>query len=492
MMRQILGIILPFITRTLILHKLGAEYQGLDSLFRSILHVLNLADLGFSLAVVYVLYKPIAEKEYDTICAIIAYLKKVYRVVGLVILGIGIAVLPFLTRFISGDYPRELNIYVLYIIYLANTVISYWGFAYKSTLLTAMQREDVVNNVYTVSTTGLRIAQVLLLLVTPNYYLYIALMPLFTVVNNVLIAVYSKKLFPEIEAKGKIAETTKKDLTKQIKGIMINRVGDVARNGFDSIFISSFLGLVTVAIYDNYFYIYSAVYAITLMLTHSIQASVGNSIAVETTEKNYKDLTKFSFLFAWLTGWCAICMCCLYQPFMLIWMRGNTEMLFSIGNMLLFVVYFYAISMNNIRNLYVNGAGLYWELRTWYILEAVGNIVLNLVLGYFFGVTGIILATIITIFICNFITRTNVLFKCYFKKSPMEFYRKHLMWFIAFAVNCAITYGVCSFVSVDGILGLVIKGLICVIVPNVIFLAIYFRTGMFKESAAFVRRVIKK
>lgn len=185
-------------------------------------------------------------------------------------------------------------------------------------------------------------------------------------------------------------------------------------------------------------------------------------------------------------------MCCLYQPFMLIWMRGNTEMLFSIGNMLLFVVYFYAISMNNIRNLYVNGAGLYWELRIWYILEAVGNIVLNLVLGYFFGVTGIILATIITIFVCNFITRTNVLFKEYFKTSPKQFYLKHFIWFIAFAVNCAITYMVCGWISVSGIPGLILKGLVCAVLPNIIFFACYFKTDMFKESAAFVKRVIKR
>lgn len=492
MVRQMLNILLPFITRTLILHRLGAEYQGLDSLFRSILHVLNLADLGFSTAVVYVLYKPIAEKDYSSVCAIIAYLKKVYRVVGLVILCVGMAILPVLPQFISGTYPSELNIYVIYVLYLINAVVSYWGYAYKSTLLTAMQREDVVNNIYTVSTTGLRIAQVVLLLVTADYYFYIAAMPLFTIINNVLIAVFSRKLYPFIEAQGKMPEAIRKDLNKQIRGIVINRVGDVARNGFDSIFISSFLGLVSVAIYDNYYYIFYALYSITLTITHAVQASIGNSMAIETTEKNYGDMNRLSFMFTWFTGWCSICLCCLYQPFMLIWMNGNAEMLFSAGNMLLFVLYYYAISMNSIRNLYVNGAGLYWELRLWFILEAVGNIVLNLALGYFFGVTGIILATIITIFVCNFITRINVLFKVYFKRSPMDFYRKHLIWFGAFVLNCAITYGLCAFITVDGFVGLFLKAAVCAIVPNIVFFALYCKTSMFRESAAFVRRVIKR
>ena len=63
--KQIAGIILPFITRTIVLYTLGAQYQGISSLFNSILHVLNLADLGFSTAVIYVLYKPIAEDDKE-------------------------------------------------------------------------------------------------------------------------------------------------------------------------------------------------------------------------------------------------------------------------------------------------------------------------------------------------------------------------------------------------------------------------------------------
>lgn len=486
------NIILPFVARTVVLYTLGAQYQGLNSLFMSILHVLNLANLGFSSAVIYILYKPIAEEDKESVCAIMAYLKKVYQIVGLVILCAGLLIIPFLPTLISGDAPDEINIYIPYILYLINSVISYWGFAYKEALLTAMQRVDIVDKIYTATSAGFKIAQLAVLLIYPNYYIYVLVLPVFTVLNNILTFVYSKKYFPDIEAKGTIEPEIRKNLIKQIKGIVIGKVGDVARNGFDSIVISAFLGLVAVAIYDNYFYVFSAVYGISLSITEALQASIGNSIAVENVEKNLKDANKFSFIFEWLMGWFSICLCCLYQPFMLIWMRGNTEMLFSTGNMLLFVVYFYAITMNNIRNLYVNGAGLYWELRTWYILEAVGNIVLNLVLGYFFGVTGIILATIITIFVCNFITRTNVLFKEYFKTSPKEFYLKHLIWFVAFAVNCAITYMVCGWISVSGIPGLILKGLVCAVLPNVIFFACYFKTDMFKESAAFVKRVIQR
>ena len=492
LVRQVLNIILPFISRTVVLEVFGTYYQGISSLFTSILQVLSLADLGFSSAIVFVLYKPIADKEYDAVCAIMAYFKRIYRIVGIIILSLGILMIPLLPMLVGKEIPLDLNIYALFLMYLSNTVVSYWLFSYKSALLSAMQREDLNNWAYSIATTGLRITQIVCALFVPNYYLFVLVMPLFTVLNNVLIEFYSRKCFPYITPRGEISVEIRQTLRKQVGGILINKIGDISRNACDNIFISIYLGLTAVTVYGNYYYIYSAVYGITVMLTVAIQASIGNSVAKESPEKNYCDLNKIGFIFSWFASWCAICMACLYQPFMELWMRENTEMLLSDMDMLLFVLYFFAITLNNIRNTYVNGVGLYWKLRLWYVVEAVGNFALNAVLGYFFGITGIIAATIITIFVCNFITRTNVLFRVYFKKSPMDFYRKHLIWFGAFVLNCAITYGLCAFITVDGLLGLFLKAAVCAIVPNIVFFALYCKTSMFRESAAFVRRVIKR
>ena len=79
---------MPFIIRTIVIYYLGAEYQGLSGLFTSILQMLSLAELGFSTAVVFALYKPISEKNTDLICALVNYLNKVYKIVGIVVLGV--------------------------------------------------------------------------------------------------------------------------------------------------------------------------------------------------------------------------------------------------------------------------------------------------------------------------------------------------------------------------------------------------------------------
>lgn len=172
LLKQIIGIVLTFATRTAIIYILGAEYQGLSGLFSAILQVLNLSDLGFSTAVTFVLYKPIAEDDTNSICAIIAFLKKVYVIIGLVMLIIGVIIMPILPLLISDNCPADINIYILFAVYLINTVISYLLFAYKSTLLTAMQRDDVVSNIYMITSILIKTLQLVLLLVFRNYYIY--------------------------------------------------------------------------------------------------------------------------------------------------------------------------------------------------------------------------------------------------------------------------------------------------------------------------------
>ena len=106
-------LLFPFIIRTVIIKTLGSEYLGLNSLFISILQVLNLAELGFSAAIVYSMYKPIAENDTKTICALMNLYKKIYRVIGFTVMAIGLFLLLFLKFFIKGAYPTDINIYYL-------------------------------------------------------------------------------------------------------------------------------------------------------------------------------------------------------------------------------------------------------------------------------------------------------------------------------------------------------------------------------------------
>ena len=209
---RIITLGLPFIIRTIIIRTLGAEYLGLSSLFSSILQVLNMAELGFSSAVVFSLYKPMAEQDTDSICALLGYYRNVYKIIGVVILVGGSFLFPVLPRLIKGSYPSDINIYLLYMIYLINTSISYLLIAYKNVIFSASQRQDVLNNVNSVVSITKFTIQIVALLAFENYYLYIIWNLVFTGCENILIAILAKRKYPNYFCQGTIKKEKRNSL----------------------------------------------------------------------------------------------------------------------------------------------------------------------------------------------------------------------------------------------------------------------------------------
>lgn len=489
LLNQIISIVLPFINRTAILWTLGTEFTGLAGLFSSILNVLNTAELGFNTAIVHSLYKPMADKDHKRICEIVSMFRKVYTIVGTVILVGGLAVMPFLPHLINGSYPDSINLYIVYILYLINSAISYYLFAYKECLLVADQRQDIAKNIRTIVNIGRYLIQLLVLVITKDFYAYLIIAIIGTIVTNLLLHISTKRLFPFYKSvNGRIKIPG--EMKKQVKGLMIDRICDTFRNSFDNLVISSFIGLTATAIYGNYYYIYSALYGLMLVICNAMSASVGNSIVKNTEEINYKHLLTFSQIFAGIMGFCTVTLACFYQPFMKVW--AGEELLLPVSDMLLFCVYFYVINMNNIRNQYVSGTGMWWKLRWSYIIEAVANLLLNFVLGKLFGITGVIMATIITIFVFNYLQRNAVLFKSYFKNERLSgFYRQQFYYLLLSAVGLAISFLVCEFLPFGGVLNLVARGAICLMVPNLIYLFGIRYTKTYRETKAFTKKIVK-
>ena len=465
-LNKIVTLALPFVIRTIIIQKLGFEYLGLGSLYTSILQVLSMAELGFSSAVVFSLYKPLAENNETEICALMAFYRKIYRIVGSVICIVGILLLPFLKFLIKGSYPDTINIYVLYLIFLANTVVSYFVFAYKNVLLTASQRQDLISNIDTILGLIRSILQIIVLLVWKNYYIYTIVIVLFTVVNNIVIAYITKKMYPQYVCRGKLNHNNVETITTQIKGLAIGKFSVIARNSFDSIVLSMFCGLVDVAIYSNYYYVFNSIIGFITVLIQALTAGIGNSVAVETVKKNYEDFKKLYFVMSWLGAWCTVCLLCLYQPFMKMW--AGDKFVASFPIVILFCIYFYITQMGQVRSMYANAAGLWWEFRNFEIAEMIGNIILNFTLGYFFGMLGILIATIVTVFLCSIIGLTNVTYKCYFRCSSKYFYLESFKYIIITCCVSAVTYFICNLIHVSELPGLVIKGVICLIIPNLL------------------------
>ena len=297
LIRRMVMMLFPFVVRSVLIYKLGALYLGLNSLFSSILQVLSLAELGFGEAMVFAMYEPIAEEDDITIRALLGLYRKIYSGIGVVILSVGLVILPFLPRFISGEIPEQVNIYVLFLVYLINTCISYFLYAYKTSVLIADQRSDIFSNISTICSIIMYSLQILALLVTHNYYIYCILIPITTILNNLIIQIVTKKLYPQYYCDGQLDNSITKEIKKRVFGVFVFKVCSVFRNSFDSIVISAFLGLVVLGKYQNYFYIINSVMGIMIVLTSSITAGVGNSIIIDSKDKNYDDFIKFQFIF---------------------------------------------------------------------------------------------------------------------------------------------------------------------------------------------------
>ena len=489
---RLIAILLPFINRTIIIRFLGAEYQGLGSLFSSILEVLNLTELGFSSAVVFCMYKMVAEADEDSICALLSYFRRVYKVIGLIIFGAGLCLIPFLQYLIKGSHPADINIYILFLVYLSQTCISYFLFGYKSAILSANQRLDITNKVQSVITVALCLSQMLALIITRNFYVYAVLSPVFTVLNNLTVAYITDKQYPQYRCRGSISEDMRLALRKQISGLMVNKISNAIRNSSGSIIISALFGLTLVTAYGNYYYIMYAIYSFMLTIVFAMSAGVGNSIVVETQEKNYKDLTKFTFIFAWISTFCTVCLFCIFQPFMKIWV--GEELMLSKANMALFCAYFYVLNINNSINLYFDGNGLWQKAKALYISEAALNLVLNIVLGKLIGISGILISAVLTITVFSFLGRTRIIFNSYFTEYPAkDFYIAHLIYAAVTVVACLATGFVAEHaVRLSGIPGVILTGIICVVVSNLILFIAYMKLPAFKLSMSFVKSNILK
>ena len=484
---RVITIFFPFIIRTVIIKKIGMDYAGLNGLFSSVLMMLSIGELGFGSALVYSMYKPIAEADDEKVCALLNFYKKVYRIVGCVILTLGLALLPFIRSFINGEVPADINVYVLYLVFLLNTVIGYFAFAYKSALLTASQRVDISNKIIIYVNLAMYLAQFAVLWILRNYMAYVILSPIFTVITNIVQSIVVDKVYPQYKCRGSLEKDELKDIYKNVFALIGEKIGATVWLSTDTIVISATLGLAAVACYNNYYTIISAVRSLVMVIFDSIRPSVGNSMVNESLEKNYNDFNKISSLFVWISGFCSISMICLFQPFMRIWV--GEEYLLSTATVIMFGVYFFGWKMLDVLVLYRDAAGMWLYGKSRPYVVSILNIIGDIILVHFFGLDGVVFATLFTSVCMSYPWLLGVLFKRYFKGKPWDYLKRLGIQCLVVATAGLLTYFICYRVIVGySFAKFVIRTAVCAVVPNLIFL---FTIGRNKDVHELILKITK-
>ena len=377
---ELLLAVLKFLSRRVFVLLLGREYLGLNGLFTDVLSMLSLAELGFSASITYSLYRPVAQGDTETIKSLVRLYRRVYRTVGMVVLAVGLSLTPFLSFFVK-KMPEDIPyIPLIYVLNLANASISYF-FAYKSTLLFVHQKKYVETAIRAAVSLGATVAQIGVLLLTRNYLYYLFLAIGATIVQNTAVSIQADRLYPYLREKNvrPLPLEILGEIRRNVRAILLHRIGAVAVFNTDNLLISKFVGVATAGLYSNYIMIRSFLNIMVGALFDVITPALGNLAATETMEGKQAAFRRLAFFSAWLFGWMSICLFCLYDPFIDLWLGEGY--LLPTSAVLLIVVNFYVTSMRTPVINTKSVLGLFWDDRYKSIVEAAFNLVVSVLLA---------------------------------------------------------------------------------------------------------------
>ena len=482
------NILLQFFSRVIFVRILSSDYLGINGLFTNILNVLSLADLGMQTVMMYRLYKPIADSDEKKIVDLVAYFKKIYNIIAVVVFCIGILFVPFLKFIINLDtYIPYLEVY--YVIALINVVLSYL-FVYRTTLIVADQKYYILNVYIIIFKVITFFAQTIILVFFANYLFYLLVGMIFTLLCNLYQNKIAIKMYPYLKKLNtkNIVDINRKTIRNDINDMFLYKVCGIIQNNTDNILISLFIGTVYVGFYSNYILIVNAIISILTMIFASVKAGVGNIVAIDSQTKQTEGLFwRLEFINFWMVAFSAICFICLFSDFISL-AFGSSYLLPQIV-VVAIVLNFYTNHIRQVIWTYRETTGIFHETKYITLVTAILNIFFSLFGGYYGGLFGIVFATVIARMLYAWWKEPMILFNKYFNKSAKTYYITYIRRFCLFLVSCLITYYLCN-VYTDSIMiyGFIYKIIICCIVPNIIFL-LYFRKT--DEFSYFLNKIVK-
>lgn len=489
---QFITSITGFICRTVFIKCLAAEYLGVNGLFTNILSMLSLAELGVGGAINYALYKPLAEKNEREVSEYMNFYAKAYISIGIIIFLIGISLLPFL-KYLIKDAPNiKESLNVIYIIYLANTSIGYF-FSYKSALINADQRNYIVSLTNYIIVILQAIVQIVVLILTKNFLLYLIVQFIFSISQNLIISYIADKLYPFIKnnKECKLTKNKKNKLMADIRDLMINKLSGVLVNNTDNLIITYFSGLITVGLCSNYNLLINTINTTVMQFFNGIQASLGNLNAIESREKRELYFNVMNFVNFWIFGFCTICIILLIDDVIKLWIGDKYILDASIKFIL--AINFYIIGMQNSIWSYKVTSGIFKQGRFILAIMAVINLILSIMLGNKMGLFGILFATTIARISTNVWYDPYTVYKLVFKKNPKEYFAKYIKNIFITIITLIITNYVISYINlnINLYVKFIFKLIVCVIFPNICFCIIFYKNKEFKFIKNYIYNILK-
>ena len=466
-------VLLSFMLRTEMLRSLGILPASLNSLFSDVISTLSLAELGIGSAIVYNLYKPLAEGDEKKICQLMYLYKKAYMTIAAVTMAVGLALVPVIHLLIEKVDISLGYLRIVYVLFVFQNSVSYL-FSYKISLVQADQKQYVYTNINMVCRTVGSIALLVIMRVTKSYLPYLIGNISLTIITNAIASRAVDKRYPYLKDDPTLPAEEKKQIFTNVKNIFVKQIAGKVVNSTDNILISKLVGTLMVGYCGNYTMITNVFTTLADKVWDSTEASFGNLFVTADEEKKIqvlKRLTFIFFIFA-LIGGVGIFAC--IQSFIMIWLKSETYLISEEMVFLYSLLLFTTITYRPLSSaMHMTG---YFEIgRNISGVSAVVNLVVSIILGKIIGLPGIFIGTCCT-YLIEITSKTYFLFNRYFKSSPVSYALLWIKMLAIFCVDCGIVHVISQHISYGYILKFLILGAISVVLAAVFVLVVFAKS----------------
>lgn len=485
---QVFSLLFAFANRTIFIYLLGEQYLGIDGLFTSLLTIFSLAELGIGNALIFSLYKPIAKGDTFRAQQYLHLYDIAYRWIIGIILLVGVLLLPFLPTLINTEIESlGINIYIVYLLFLFNTVSSYF-LAHRQAVLVINQRQSTVSLYQTATKISVNILECVVLLVFASYYLFLTIRVVGNYTIAILISCKAKKEFPELCVKNqtKLPKEEINRIKQDVYALFIRRVGGVVLVSADNIIINAFISLAMVGVYSNYVLIVNSVQGITTLMMTAMTASIGNFIATQTKKESEKAFELYSYITYLLYGLCSVCFILLVNRFVeILW---GKDYLLSKFALYLIVLNFFLYGFQTAINTFRDTTGLFVQGKYRSCFSASVNIIFSILLVNQMGIEGVILGTILSRLLISVWYDPYILYKYFFKKSSVRYFGRLCLFLIIVFSTCTfmdyITSGIPSTIwGFFGCLIISVCSIVCMVTP-------FFKSDVSKDLLYRIKMIL--
>lgn len=488
---HVIGSLLSVISRLAFVKVLGENYLGLSGVAGNLISMLSLAELGIGSAITFSLYKPLAEHDVERLKTIMHFYKRAYRLIALTVFTFGIALLPLLNVLIKDGKQIE-HLHFVFFLHVVNASSSYL-ITYKSTLLTADQKNYCLFKINTAFSFASIAAQIGMLFISRSYTVYLVTQIFMTFIQRVVINRFVTREYPFLNepCNAKLPAEDKKVIGKNIRALIVHKIGDYFVNSTDNLIISACLSLAISGYYSNYLLIFTTINGIIVMLFNSMTASYGNLLASNETSRQYQIYREANFLAFWLYGFSAICFFYLCNPFLTLVFGKNFTFEWPI--VLLLIINNYMTGMRVPVFTVKSAAGIFSEDRFVPLVQSAVNLGVSIIAANYIGLAGVFLGTFVSALLPSFY-RPYLVYKRVFQKSYIYYLKDYFLQMLTVTVAGLITG--CGVYVVNlffhGVFGFAINMLVCAVVPNIVFFALYRKTSELQELVGIARRLLKR